>query len=77
MACVHVFTDDDGKIIKVFVHLTNLPPNSVVHLSQDAIYSFEEFASSHPRDTGEIYHAPCREFFDLGDESIVVDQNGD
>lgn len=67
--CVHVHVAD-GAITKVFLHLTDLPANGVVHLIPDAILRTDEFLESHPRDAGEVYVAVHKEFFDLGDQSI-------
>lgn len=67
--CVHVHVSD-GVITKVFLHLTDLPNNGVVHLAPDATLSVEEFLESHPRDTNEETIAARKEFFDLGDDSI-------
>lgn len=67
--CVHVHVAD-GVITKVFLHLSDLPDNGVVHLSPDAVLGTEGFLESHPRDAGEVYIAARKDFFDLGDESI-------
>ena len=67
--CVHVHVVD-GVITKVFIHLTGLPSNGVVHLVPDATLRIEEFLESHPRDADEVYLAASKVFFDLGDESI-------
>jgi hypothetical protein len=67
--CVHIHVAD-GVIAKVFLHLTDLPRNGIIHLIPDATLSPEEFLESHPRDAGEVYIAARKDFFDLGDESI-------
>jgi hypothetical protein len=67
--CVHVHVAD-GTVAKVFLHLTDLPSDGVVHLSPDATLSTEEFLESHPKDAGEVHIAARRDFFDLGDESV-------
>ena len=71
--CVHVHVAD-GVIIKVFLHLTDLPSSGVVHLIPDVTLSTEQFLESHPRDTDEVHMAACKRFFDLGDESIQAER---
>ncbi len=67
--CVHVHVAD-GVITKVFLHLTDLPDNGVVHLTPEVILSAEEFVKSHPIDASELHMAAHGNFFDLGDEAI-------
>lgn len=67
--CVHVHVTD-GQITKVFLHLTYLPSDGIIHLTPDATMSIEDFLSSHPLDADEVTVAACKSFFDLGDESI-------
>jgi hypothetical protein len=67
--CVHIHVAD-GVITKVFLHLTDLPNDGVIHLIPDATLSTEEFLESHPRDADEVYTAARKDFFNLGDESI-------
>ena len=67
--CVHVHVAD-GLVAKVFIHLTDLPSDGIIHLIPDAALSIEEFLESHPRDADEVHIAARKDFFDLGDESI-------
>jgi hypothetical protein len=70
--CVHVhFTD--GKIAKVFLHLTDLPRDGVIHLTPDTTMSTNEFLSTHPTDAHEVPVTPCKNFFDLGNDSVKVE----
>jgi len=61
-------------VAEVFIHLTNLPSDGVIHLIPDAALSIEEFLESHPRDADEVHIAARKDFFDLGDESIQVEE---
>jgi hypothetical protein len=70
--CVHVHITD-GNIVKVFLHLTDLPSDGVIHLSPDEVLSAEAFMSTHPSDADEVAVAPCREYFDLGDDSVQAE----
>ena len=67
--CVHVHVQN-GNIVNVFSHLTNLPENCVVHLVPEVILSEEAFIQSHPRDKNEVGLEPRGRFFDLGDGTI-------
>ena len=71
--CVHVHVAD-GLVTKVFLHLTDLPSDGIIHLSPDAALSMEKFLESHPRDAEEVHIAARKDFFDLGDESIQVEE---
>ena len=69
--CVHVHVTD-GQIVKVFLHLTDLPRDGVIHLTPDTTLGTKEFLSSHPIDANEIIVSPSTSFFDLGDDSVQV-----
>ena len=51
--CVHLIIKE-GNVVNTVLHLSNLPKDGVIHLKADGVYSFEEFAKTHPKDIGEI-----------------------
>lgn len=67
--CVHVHLKD-GDVSNVFLHLSGLPENGVVHLVPDDILSIEEFVESHPMDKNELSLQPQKIVYNLGDESV-------
>jgi hypothetical protein len=67
--CIHVHVVD-GKIVNVFLHLTDLPESGVIHLSPDEVLSADGFLATHALDADEAIMSPSRECFDLGDDSV-------
>ena len=72
--CVHVHVTN-GEISKVFLHLTDLPTDGVIHLSPDDILTNEQFLEAHSIDANEVHLAACERFFDLGDDSVQVESS--
>ena len=70
--CVHIHIKN-GDVTNIFMHLSGLPENGVVHLVSEKVLSETQFVESHPMDKDEIQIAPKKMIYNLGDTSIHLE----
>ena len=70
--CVHIHIEN-GDVTNIFMHLSGLPENGVVHLVSEEVLSEEQFVESHPQDKDEIQMKPMKKIYDLGNDSIHIE----
>jgi len=51
--CTHLIFKN-GKVVNIFTHLSKIPKNGVIHLSDGKIYSIAEFKKNHSNDHDEL-----------------------
>ena len=64
MACIHVITDDEGRVRLIVPHIyfRKLRKNKVLHFTLDHEYTYEEFEKTHPEDKKELEIAKISKF---------------
>lgn len=71
--CVHIHIKE-GKIKKVFSHLSDFPDECIIHLIPDAVLTDEKFRKNHAADIDELKAKPQEKIYSLGDNSYKQEE---